>query len=405
MRTLARALLFASLSCLGSLLPCPVEAGPKLADMLPMGPLLTDAERAAYDAPVPSGAAYAGEATLPYPALPLQIFGLQYGVDIVLVSNHPDWDMHEYARIDLPGRPSVWVAKDASAERVQTIVSDLPDLLSWVPEAPITRLPRPLAVEDRSSGDRIDVRFAYTNSAGDPVRVSYRGKMARRPPGKRNGATMGHSRDLGAIVLDLRRFRHGGKARVEIGGERYRLERLLGFYPQKYLLSQVQGGVVIARFVQRPGEGGFTLLRPGDDQPWPTAAAERWTVSAPDADGVVLASHDNGITTLRYRFRDGELLSADALQAGVEAPVFRLALDRALPDLRRPFDGTVESRFVMDIGDQRAHGVGVIRARWEDGAAVVEIVPTAHADLATRPLESTVRLEEDGSVRVETVRR
>ncbi len=379
-------------------------AGPRLADMLPMKPVLSEEARAAFDQPASSGVTYTSEPSLPFPALPLQVFGLQYAVDIVLVSTHPDWDMHEYARIDLPGRESVWVAKDASRERVQTIVSDLPDLMSWVPEVPITRYQRPLEVVDRSEGDHIDVSFAYTNSAGDPVRVSYRGKSSDHPPAKRNGATMGHSRNLGAIVLDLRRFRHGGKARVEIGGERYRLERLLGIYPQKYALSQVQGGVVITRFLATPSPEGFTLLRPGDDQPWPTRAEERWAVSPPDAQGLQTAIHDDGITTLTYTFRGGELLSAEVVQRGVEAPVFRLALDRALPDLRRRFEGVAEVRFAMDIGDQRGHGEGILRARWEGDVILVDILPTAHADLATRPLRSTLRPLPDGSLRVETVR-
>lgn len=382
----------------------PAAAAPRLTEMLPLAPALSPAERAAFDAPAPSGAAYAGEPAVPFPVLPLQVFGLRYAVDIVLVSTHPGWDMHEYARIDLPGQPSVWVAKDADAGRVQTIVSDLPELRSWVPEVPITRLQRPLEVVDRSEGERIDVSFSYENSAGEPQRVHFRGRVATKAGARRNGATMGHSRVLGAFVLDLAAFRHGGRARVEIGGERWPLARLLGLWRQVYVLDQVQGGIVIARFRQSPAEGGFLLARPGDDAPWPTRAEERWRAAEPDAEGVVAVTREEGYTTLTYRFRDGELLGAEARQQGVPHPVFRLALDRALPDLRRPFTGTVESRFAMDVGDQRGHGAGLIRCSWQDGAAVVEIVPTAPADLSARPLRSLVRFHADGSATVETVR-
>lgn len=385
------------------LLCAPAQAGPKLKDMLPLKPVLSDEERLDFDTAAPSGVAYAGPAMVDYPVIPLQVFGLRYGADVVLVSRHPDWDMHEYARIDLPER-SFWVAKDANRERVQTIVSDLPDLESWVPEVPIVRLPRPIHVDDRSEGEVIDIALAYTSSAGDPVTVHYRGKMARKPPARRNGATMGHSRNLGAVVLDLARFRHGGEAKVEIAGRRWPLERLLGFYPQKYLLEQAQGGIVITRFLTEPAPGGFRLVRPGDDRPWPTRSDERWTVSAPDPDGLVRASHDNGVTALSYLFRDGELVRAEVRQAGVPEPVFRLLLDPALPDLRRRFEGVATSRFALDIGGGRGHGTGLARAFWEGEHAVVEVIPTEHEDLATRPMRGVVRALGEGRVRVEMER-
>lgn len=375
-------------------------AAPRLRDTLPLGPVLTPEQRAAFDSPHPSGAHYLGEPKVSFPVLPLQIFGLRYGVDIVLVSTNPNWDMHEYARIDLPDRPSIWVAKDATIQREQSIVSDLPDLDAWVPEVPIPRHQRPLTVVDHSQGDHLDVSFSYTNSAGQPERVTYVGERATKPMGKRNGNSMGHSRNLGAIVLDLAAFHHGGSASVEIGGQRWPLDRLLGIYPQKFTLQQVQGGVVITHFRQVATAAGFELLRPGDEAAWPTQAREYWTVSAPDAAGVVSATRMEGYTRLTYRYKDGELQGAEGRQEGVSGTVFELHLDPALPDMRRPFEGTVESRFVMDIGDQKSHGAGVIRASWQGDTPTVEVLPADPPDLATRPMRGTVQYAQDGSATV-----
>jgi len=375
-------------------------AAPKLKDTLPLGPVLSPTQRASFEHPGPSGAHYTGAPKVSFPVLPLQIFGLRYGVDIVLVSTHPDWDMHEYARIDLPDRPSIWVAKDATIQREQSIVSDLPDLETWVPEVPIPRHQRPLTVEDHSQGDHLDVAFSYTNAAGQPERATYVGPRATRPMGRRNGNSMGHSRNLGAIVLDLAAFHHGGAASVEIDGKVWPLDRLLGIYPQKFTLQQVQGGVVITRFRQVATAAGFELLRPGDDTPWPTHATEYWTVSAPDAEGVVAARRDDGYTRLTYRYRDGELISAEGRQEGIAGTVFELHLAPALPDLRRPFEGTLESRFVMDIGDQKSHGTGVIRTHWEGDTPMIEVLPTDPPDLATRPMRGGVRYLPDGSAAV-----
>lgn len=394
--------LAARLALLGLTQLAPVAlAGPKLADMLPSGPVLTPAELAAFEAPPPSGVTYTGEPVVAFPVLPLQVFGLHYSADIVLVSKDPDWDMHEYARVEVPGR-TLWLAKDADPNKVQTIVADTPDLDALAPEVPITRYNRPMTVEDRSEGERIDLRLAYVNSAGDPVTVSYRGRMAKKPPSKRNGATMGHSANMAAVVLDLSRFKHGGRARIEIDGHRWRLDRLLGFYAQKYLLAQTQGGVVIARFQVRPTEGGVHIQRPSPDtEAWPLHSEEDWRASADGALTTLCSS--NEVSTTCYRFRDGEWLGAEVRQAGRSTPVFAMRLDPALPDVRRPFEGAATSRFTFDVDGQQGHGAGVVVARWEAGEARISLIPSAPTDLARRPMEGTVRYAE-GAATVETHR-
>lgn len=381
---------------MGVLLPFLAACG--LSKMLPGPPALSPNERAAFEMRAPSGARYTGGPRVETPVIPLQVWGLRYGLDVVLVSTHPDWDMHEYARLDLPSGP-LWLAKDADANGNQGIVADLPDIRSWIPEVPAPRVSGPLVVTDRSTADVADLRFVYTNPAGDPVDVTYRGRIPTKPSKPRNGNTMGHSRAAVAALLDLHLFRTGGDATVSIGGKAWPLKRLLGLVPLKILLAQTQGGFAIADFSQAASAGGFTLLRPGYEVPWPTEANEEWTV----ADG--WARREGPVASLRYHFADGELDRAQVWQVGVDVPVTDVVFRPALPDLRRPFEGVVESAFAVDIAGQEGHGTGRVRCAWTGPDTVsVTMIPTAPRWFADRPMETTVRfLGETIVVKVERI--
>ena len=110
-------------------------SGCSLKSVLPSGPVVSAKDLRAFDDPQPSEARYTGAPVGHMPVLPLTAFGLTYAVDVVIVSGPPDWDMHEYARLDLPVR-SVWIAKDSDLSGRQTIVSDVEDLRRWLPEIP-----------------------------------------------------------------------------------------------------------------------------------------------------------------------------------------------------------------------------------------------------------------------------
>ncbi len=374
--------------------------------MLPGPPALSIAARAAFDAPLAAEATYTGPPRVAAPVLPLQVWGLQYALDVVLVSDHPDWSMHEYARIDLPSGP-IWLAKDADADGNQGIVADLPDIATWVPEVPAPRVSGPLRVTDLSTTDQADLRFEYTNPHGDPVVVTYRGAMPTKPSNPRNGNTMGHSTAAVGALLDLHLFQPGGDATVRIGGEDWRIRKLLGMYPLKFLLAQTQGGYAATDFRVAPAPphapgsapGDFLLTRPDADAGWPTASTETWVVEA----GTV--RHVGPITTTTYTYRDRELGAATVHQAGLDVPVTAFSFRPALPDLSRPFLGTVESAFAVDIAGQRGHGTGRIRCVWTDADTVsVAITPLAPAWFADRPMVTTLRYTADGGYRVRTAR-
>jgi hypothetical protein len=368
--------------------------------MLPKGPVIGEHERENVfgDEPRPSEARYTSEPTTELPVLPLLPFGVTYDLDIVIVSKHPKWDMHEYARLQTPDGP-IWIAKDARAsDGDQLLVADLEDLANWLPEIPLTRKKAPLKVTDQSDDEQLDLTFEYENHDDQEVKVHYEGPPPTSLQSKRNGSTMGHSRDQVLAVLDLSHRDFGDTASVSIGGEDYRVKRIFGLVPMRLALKQTQAGIAEAIFEQRPLENGEELDCPG--QPAFRTVHEKpdgdvsmaWTVEA--ADGTVVVRQCSQLRTLGYRFlrRDGSLeLSEIWVQAwNEEKRTFRMLFSPALPDARRAFSGQLRSRFVMDVHGQRNHAVGHVVARHADGALKLDVVSEKPWWAAERCVSSTV---------------
>ena len=370
-----------------------------LRSLLPTGPVVKPAEQAAFVPVRPATVDYTGGPKTDFPILPLQPFGLQYAVDVVFVSHHPDWDMHEYARLDLPQR-SVWIAKDSDRSGKQTIVADVENLSSWLPEIPAPRLERAVVVEDWTHGEDVHVSLSYINPSNEHVHVRAQGRMPSSPPVKRNGNTMKHSQDVVAAVLDIERFGKKLSGDISIGGEPQRFKKILGLVPFRFLLKQTQAGVAITNYRLQPLEQGFRLIRPSPAAPdWPTQSDETWAF-----DGHV-AAYDNGIVQFQHRFIEGGLSSSHVRQHGLSAPTFTLRLQPALPDLRRTFEGEHTSTFVMGVNGQAGHGKGEVRAWWSSETTVhVQFLPTHPHWLASRPMETTIVYQPDGSVDVFTRR-
>ena len=370
-----------------------------LRSLLPTGPVTNPTEQATFVPVQPASVTYTGPPKTSFPILPLQPFGIQYAVDVVFVSTHPDWNMHEYARLDLEGR-SIWIAKDSDHTGNQTIVADVDHLSSWMPEIPAPRLERTLTVEDQTEGDEIHVSLSYINPSDDPVQVRAQGRMPARPPAKRNGNTMKHSQDVVAAVLDIERFGKNIRGDISIDGHTQRFKKILGLIPFRFLLKQTQAGIAITNYRMQAVDQGFSLTRPSPAAPdWPTQGHEQW-----EYDGHV-ATYDNGIVHFQHSFIEDGLSTLQVRQHGLATPTFRLRLQPALPDLRRPFEGEHTSTFVMDVNGQAGHGKGMVRVWWNDASEVhVQLLPTSPHWLASRPMETTIVYLADGAVDVFTRR-
>ena len=379
-----------------------------LKELLPEGPLLTPwARRLGWPAPArPAAVTYTGDPRTALPAAPPVLpFGVRYDLDIVLVTDHPDWHMHEYARIGAPDGQVTWLAKDARAATLnQSVVTDRADVATLLPELPLERRRTEFVINDRSDAEQIDLQLAYTNLDGEPVEIRYEGPAPRSPQAKRNGSTMGHSRSQLLAVLDLSHRDQARRAEVVISGRRRRITRILGLVPFQMALSQTQGGLTTGRFRLDGDEAGVTSVHamPGEG----VEASISWRFTR-DAHGVLLTDQGE-LRTLQYRFIESgdarELASVTVTQWDDPTPTFHMALDPALPDLRRPFSGRAESRYVMDVNGQPSHAVGRLAASWQEGHVRVELIPEAPWWTADRPMETVLRFDEDGADVVISIR-
>ena len=371
-----------------------------LSNVLPAGAVLSPTEADAFEAPALPSVRYTGAPPrLPGPLPPLQVFGVYYAVDIVIVSDHPDWNMHEYARLDAP-QGSVWLAKDSTHDGVQTITADLPDIETWVADVPVPRRAGPVAVQEDWDGDHLTLSLDYTNPHDQAVSVQVEARVPSRPPRLRNGNTMGHSRQAVAAVLDLERM-GDAKAEISIDGEARKVVRLLGLAPMEFVLQQAQAGFAIADFAAQPTDGGLRITRPGQDAAWPSRAEEVWE-RQDGPDGLTRLVYDDGYLIRTYAFLDGGLLWAEVAQHGRDVPVLRAWLSPALPDVTRPFVGEAESRFRLDVNGQVGHGTGIVRARWSEDqqAVILELEPLSPRWLADRPMVGHVRYPLGGGAAV-----
>lgn len=375
-------------------------SGCGLKQMLPEGPVYSRAEQAATfgKLKVPS-VEYTGAPRVDFPLPPLLVWGVAYDVDIVIVSKHPDWNMHEYARLSTPAGP-VWMAKDASEpELEQSIVANIEDIDSWWPEIPVPRKSNELIVRDRSSDDVLDVSIGYENIEGEPVLMSYEGPMPTKLQRKRNGSTMGHSQERLLAVLDLSHRNFGRKATMTINGEGVRIKRLLGLVPFQMVLQQVQGGLATGNFTMARNEGELTSVHSMESG---AEVALSWSTEETTAQ--VILRQVSEIRSLVYTFEKRgsslELSKMEVEQWGREASACAVHFSPALPDLRRAFKGEVESLFVIDVNGQQGHARGRVSVSSIGGHSDVMVWPESPWWVADRPLQSHVEFDSKGAASV-----
>lgn len=338
--------------------------------------------------PLPSGAAYADPyADAPgFPVLPFQIFALDYDLDLVVVTRHPHWVMHEFARVGTPAG-EVWLAKEADPSGTQTVVAH--DPTRFAPEIDVPRLKRPIQVDDQSTTGRVDLHLSYLNCQEQEVEVHFRGDPPSKAPPLRNGNTMGHSQSALAAVLDIHAQGLGRQVQVWIDHKPIALHRLGGILPFAFTLKQTQAGFSQAAFSQKPASGGFFVDRRD-------FSVETWQIH--EQSDTIVAKRTGGLTQLRYAFRrEGghvELFEADVYQFSRPHPLLKLRLFPALPDLRRRFMGTHTSRFILDVNGQSGYAYGQIEATSQPEGPVIFIRPLAPRWMANRPLRTHLHFEQ-----------
>lgn len=334
------------------------------------------------------------------PVLPFQVWAATYDLDIVIVSEHEEWNMHEYACVATPNG-AVWLMKDAREGSLdQCLIANLPDLDYWLPELPVERKSAPVKVIDKSSYKRLDFQFEYENLLGEKVEASYTGKRIKTPMKKRNGSTMGHSRNQAMAVLDLPYRNFGKKARIKFNGKEKKIKRLLGILPFCMALQQTQGGLSVGTFqLEHISDTLLQSSHPIKD----SFAVQKWYKYALE-DSLLCIEQKGNFRTIRYFVSLAsdklEIKAASVQQWNSLHESFRIEFERPLPDLRYPFRDTFSTRFVLDIGTQKSHGIGRVETYWQDEQIVLNMIPTAPWWVADRPMKTIVEILDGKRVRV-----
>lgn len=384
------------------------KRAPKLACMLPHGPILTPGRRnELFGRDAPSGASYGtGGLDLGVPVVPFLPFGLTYELDLIFMTKHPSWNMHEYALVR-SSEGLIWLAKDAREGTMeQTIIAGVDDIDGWMPEVPVLRRHQPVEVVEAIGPDSVDVSLSYVNWDGDRTEVHYEGAFPKSARPKRNGSTMGHSANQLMAVLDLPFQNLGRRGHVTIAGVKQRFQRIFGI-PVRAALQQTQGGLVTGCWDLRADGDGIVSdihLRREEGQ-GPKAITRLW--QAADGGTAVDWRQRDAERELGARFaRRGERLELEQLwawQLGRAAAGFSVSFAPTLPDLRVPFSGAVVSHWVGDVAGQLSHARGVAISRWTDDGPEVELRPEEPWWVWDRPMRSEVRAQGEG-VRVTVAR-
>lgn len=365
-----------------------------LKRMLPEGPVFSAEERTAWLAKADTTVVYSGAPKVNHPILPVQVWAATYELDLILVSKHPDWNMHEYAKLETP-QGDLWIMKDAEEGSLdQYITADLPDIQAWLPELPVVRRSYPVKIVDKSTAKQLDFEFEYENIKGEQIKATYKGKYPKTALKKRNGSTMGHSKNQLLVALDLPYRDFGKKASVSYNGEAYKMDKLLGLVPFQMALKQTQGGASSGNFSIQAQPAGFSTTHPKAAE----QVSQSWTVKTED--GYTLVQQSNDFRSLNYKFKGEPNESLELEEAWVQqwnktASGVRLVFAPAVPDLRRPFEGVQTINFVLDIAGQSNKAKGQAKAYWKDGKAYLDLFPEAPWWVLDRPMRTVVEYKEN----------
>ncbi|MCB9670098.1 MAG: hypothetical protein H6734_11545 [Alphaproteobacteria bacterium] len=122
--------------------------------------------------------------------------------------------------------------------------------------------------------------------------------------------------------------------------------------------------------------------------------AQRWSVQREGERVWVRQVSDSRTLAYEYLVHGDdsvlELRSIQVVPYGAAVPAAAITFSPALPDLRRPFNGKVTSKFVIDVGGDANHVVGTAESSFGDAGAKVTLTPEAPSWAASRPIVSTI---------------
>jgi len=371
--------------------------------MLPKGPVLSNSTRLSIEKKAPLSIEYKSKPRVLFPILPIMAFGITYELDIVIVSKHPTWNMHEFAKISTPDGP-IWLAKDAYEGSLdQCITSSRKDPYSLLPEIPVKMKYWPIKVQNHSKPGFLDISIEYENHDGEMVQASYKGIAPGKKMTKRNGSTMGHSKNQLLAVLDVSTRDQGKEARISYNGKSYDIKKILGIVPFQMVLKQTQGGLATGLYQQQGTNQDMTSTHVTVDG---NKITQAWKIIKSKTE--LTAIQKNKIRTIKYTYiknKDSlELKSIIINQWEQKNNVVSIHFFPPLPDIRKHFKKTHRSTYVIDVNGQKNHAIGYIDSISHDNAAEIRVIPLKPWWTRDRPLNSYIQFIDNKKVTISTSR-
>ena len=360
-----------------------------VGDYLPRGPVLNAGERAEFhhSADLQTSALNAHS-----PVLPFQVFGLEYPRDVVLEVEHPSVSMLEIASLDLPEEKSIWIAKIATPDGEQILVSDREEVTQWLPEINAQRMHQPDTFSVSESPDgTLSLELMLPN--GDTLQATAVLSPVRTPS-KTNSSTFNHSEAIAMAVLEVSGKRIGIDATMRINQQPVPPSKVFGVIPVKALLRQTQGGISTSDIEVHPEGSELHLIRP-DSWAVPgvqTCIHEAGTVSCPGE-----------LSTAYYRYSKGGFFEAEVIDFR-QRSLFKMTLNEPLPPLDGSFEGIHSRTFMVNVGQLPAAGHGELILAREKESVTLDIRPQAPTWFAERPMQSRLLFSSEGAYRLETIR-
>ena len=365
------------------LLAAALVAGGCFKDMAPAGPI-PDADASLGADVATSGAVYEGAPSVPFPVLPMRLWGLDFPEEMLWeFGEDPTYGMVEVARIARrDGTHTFFVLVSERGGRQHVGIGDPED--GKLAEAfPAPAYDAHLRVIRLESETHLSYDAAFHLPDGRLVQAHAESKREHPAPSARNGNAMNHSQEAVLAVLDLRQMGLS-QTTVYVDDRWVPVRVLLPFVPYSMHLVQAVGGVAAGRLTLTSdglqiGDGGpvlrFSMTRVGDEL--------HYVGSDPIADHV-------------YRFRATERGAEGPLElVGVsvrhgDVEVFSARFNPPLPDLRWTPTREMRSRMVAGAYGQDGYLVGEVRVTPGDGETLVDVLPERHRWACERPVRTRV---------------
>ena len=361
-----------------------------IVKMLPQKAVLSEKERKQLENTPVQLIEYTSDPLVDFPVLPFQIFGIAYDLDIVIVTDHPKIDMHEFAKVALPDG-NIWIAKESVLDDLdQVIYSNRKELSEYFPEVPLTIMDTPVKVVDESSEKYFKFKFKYVNRDGEEVAAEYLGKRKMNTMSKRNGSTMGHSRYQVMAVLDIPNRSFGKRSNVSYSDIKYKTKRILGLKNFNLALRQTQAGLSIGQ-IEMTGKDNKIYSSHNKES---GNFQQKWKLESSHNQWIL--RQKNTYRELLYYFTKSEnelrFSKASVIPWNSDRPIMSITVFPNLPDLRRKFEGTYKSQFVIDVNDQNSHGFGDIKCHWEEDLLHIDIIPKVPWWIKERPMRGKIKI-------------